>query len=143
MFASTNPTLYPDYRRRYYFDKFGFLVDTPEGVIELQKLVSNYIEGIIWCLGYYTMGCRSWKWYYPYNFGPFLQDVINISGLTSKYQFELGRPFEPFQQVLIALPAFLILSCLPFFSFLSFISFLFFLFLFFSLSNSLAVSFSV
>lgn len=41
--------------------------------------------------------------YYPYHYAPYLSDIRNISKL--KIQFELGKPFMPFEQLLAVLPA--------------------------------------
>ena len=55
-------------------------------------------------MAYYTCGCISWQWYYPYNYGPFLSDMTELEQLNSEIQFELGNPFKPFQQLLSCLP---------------------------------------
>ena len=93
-----------DYRRRYYFEKFGFLIDTTQGKEELQNLVKTYVEGVVWCLGYYASGCISWQWFYPHNFAPLMQDLRDLSFLKSMITFSVGKPFLPFQQLLGCLP---------------------------------------
>eukprot|EP01042_Synura_sphagnicola_P001408 gene1408-1603_t len=73
-------------------------------VLFLEGLMKSYLEGLMWCLCYYSKGCVSWTWYFPYHYGPMLQDMKNLKYLWSKIQFQLGQPFRPFQQLLGCLP---------------------------------------
>ncbi|OXB65007.1 hypothetical protein ASZ78_000216 [Callipepla squamata] len=49
------------------------------------------------------MGIEVVSEYYPYHYAPYLSDIRNIGEL--KIQFELGKPFMPFEQLLAVLPA--------------------------------------
>jgi 5'-3' exoribonuclease 1 len=81
---------------------------------ELGALVYRYIEGLQWVLNYYYKGVSSWAWFYDYHFSPRItgkssfaevaltEDLVNISDL--KFEFELGRPFRPFEQLMGVLP---------------------------------------
>jgi 5'-3' exoribonuclease 2 len=51
---------------------------------------------------YYYQGCVSWKWYYPHHYSPFSSDLVNIG--TLKFNFELGAPLRPFEQLMGVLP---------------------------------------
>jgi Xrn1 helical domain/XRN 5'-3' exonuclease N-terminus len=102
--ASIDDTLPKDYRRRHYYEKFGILIDTEAGARGLKELVRSYLEGIMWCQAYYSRGCISWQWFFPYNFGPFLQDMTDLAAIASTIDFTLGEPFQPFQQLLGCLP---------------------------------------
>ena len=93
-----------DYRGRYYFEKFQVLPGGSASVLFLEGLMKSYLEGLMWCLCYYSKGCVSWTWYFPYHYGPMLQDMKNLKYLWSKIQFQLGQPFRPFQQLLGCLP---------------------------------------
>lgn len=42
------------------------------------KLMIEYLKGLMWVLPYYIKGCISWTWYYPYYYGPMLQDMKNL-----------------------------------------------------------------
>ena len=61
-----------------------------------------YVRGIQWNLHYYYNGCVSWSWFYPHHYAPWVTDIKNFSGL--KLEFEMGKPFLPFEQLLAVLP---------------------------------------
>lgn len=95
-----------DYRGRYYYDKFKIIPDAKDTKTQafLNELCGHYLEGLIWCLAYYIKGCISWTWYYPYNYGPMLIDMVGCQAKKDSIKFELGQPFTPFQQLLGCLP---------------------------------------
>lgn len=92
-----------NFRGRYYFEKLGVL--DPECSPVVQDLCKRYAEGLAWCLAYYVKGCVSWKWFFPYHYGPLISDVKNLAGAVGSLKFELGEPFLPFEQLLSCLPA--------------------------------------
>jgi hypothetical protein len=47
----------------------------------------------------------SWSWFYPFHYGPFLQDMKNLEILSPTIHFELDAPLSPFQQLLSCLPS--------------------------------------
>ncbi|QSL66376.1 hypothetical protein MERGE_000754 [Pneumocystis wakefieldiae] len=90
----------PGFQERYYDQKFHI----SESDIESRKrIVEHYIKGTCWVLLYYYQGCPSWNWYYPYHYAPFASDFKDISLLS--IEFELGKPFQPYEQLLGVLPA--------------------------------------
>lgn len=95
-----------DYRGRYYYDKFKIIPDAMDTKTQafLNELCTHYLEGLMWCLAYYIKGCISWTWYYPYNYGPMLIDMVGCQAKSDSISFELGQPFTPFQQLLGCLP---------------------------------------
>ena len=46
--------------------------------------------------------CDNYFRYYPHHYAPYLSDVKDFSHL--KIEFELGRPFLPYQQLMAVLP---------------------------------------
>ena len=93
-----------DYRGRYYYEKFKVLPGTPQSATFFQKLQESYLQGLMWCLAYYIKGCISWTWYFPYHYGPMLQDMTDLLAVSSHIHFDIGQPFRPFQQLLGCLP---------------------------------------
>lgn len=102
--SQDGPQLVKDYRGRYYYEKFKFILISSESNTELSKLMMHYLQGLMWCLAYYVKGCISWQWYFPYHYGPMLQDMVNLTQHLPQIRFEIGEPFKPFQQLLGCLP---------------------------------------
>ncbi|XP_074653880.1 5'-3' exoribonuclease 1-like isoform X2 [Tubulanus polymorphus] len=88
------------HKRNYYMEKLEYPEVTPE---VLQEQAHCYVLGIQWILNYYYNGVVSWGWYYPHHYAPFLSDVRNFSQMS--FEFEYGKPFLPFQQLMAVLPA--------------------------------------
>ena len=93
-----------DHRSRYYFDKFQVIPNTSDFNNLMDDLCVSYLQGLMWCLAYYVKGCISWNWFYPYHYGPLLQDMKQLHAVSSKIMFSIGQPFRPFQQLLGCLP---------------------------------------
>jgi 5'-3' exoribonuclease 1 len=103
--SESNANTTKDYRGRYYYQKFKVLVQQDVvGDQFLNELISRYLEGLIWCLAYYCKGCVSWTWFFPYHYGPMLQDMKNLNIVIENVSFKIGQPFKPFQQLLGCLP---------------------------------------
>jgi 5'-3' exoribonuclease 2 len=48
----------------------------------------------------------SWKWYYPFHYGPFASDLKNIERFQSDVKtFDLSTPFNPVEQLMAVLPS--------------------------------------
>lgn len=93
-----------DYRGPYYYLKFGILIHTKAGTEELERIVKSYISGLLWCLQYYSTGCSSWSYYYPYHYAPLTEDLTSIAPFITNQTFSLSAPFTPFQQLMGCLP---------------------------------------
>ena len=83
-------------KTEYYDMKFG------EGV-DRTHIVKEYIIGMYWVMMYYTHGCASWDWYYPYLYAPCISDFVNLCDYDLG-TFELGEPFHPLVQLMAVLP---------------------------------------
>ncbi|XP_001849256.2 5'-3' exoribonuclease 1 [Culex quinquefasciatus] len=88
------------YKRNYYMTKMGYGDFNEETRAEQAEC---YIRALQWTLLYYYRGVSSWAWYYPHHYAPFISDVQNFKNI--KLNFEMGKPFLPFQQLLSVLPA--------------------------------------
>lgn len=84
---------FENYKRNYYRNKFK--TELHSDLID--ELSNQYVMALQWILDYYYRGVQSWNWYYPYHYAPFISDLTNIRNI--KVNFELGKPFLPFQQV--------------------------------------------
>lgn len=57
----------------------------------------------IWLLMVPPLQTPSWQWYYPFHFAPFAADFEDINKMD--IHFELGKPFQPFEQLMGVFPA--------------------------------------
>ena len=89
-----------NYKKEYYFKKFG--VKGPEYDSFRDSMKLYYIEGIVWNFTYYYKGCVAWNWFFPYYYAPLLSDLTDFH--AEVFEFEMGRPFRPFEQLLSVLP---------------------------------------
>mmetsp|Transcript_29042 Transcript_29042/g.32104 ORF Transcript_29042/g.32104 Transcript_29042/m.32104 type:complete len:1183 (-) Transcript_29042:314-3862(-) len=91
------------WKDRYYSDKCKADDVTENGGRE--HLFRSYIVGLCWVMKYYYDGCPSWKWYYPFHYGPFASDLRNIERFQSDINLlELNEPFKPIEQLMSVLP---------------------------------------
>ena len=85
----------------YYKAKLDLEPDDGAG---LQGLILKYVEGVCWCYYYYYRGCVSWNWFYPHHYAPLASDLDQRRLAPLQIKFQLGTPFQPFQQLLAVLP---------------------------------------
>ncbi|XP_046595171.1 5'-3' exoribonuclease 1 isoform X1 [Neodiprion lecontei] len=88
------------HKRDYYMNKLEY-ENVDADVLKSQA--ECYVRAIQWNLNYYYNGCCSWSWYYPHHYAPYISDIKGFKDL--KLEFDMGRPFLPFQQLLAVLPA--------------------------------------
>lgn len=100
-----------DYQVAYYFSKFGWREAEPSAAKNnpeaLQKKISEccaeYLRGMQWVMRYYTQGCPSWDWFYPFHYAPLVEDLANFSGVVN-VKMAVGSPLHPILQLLAVLP---------------------------------------
>ncbi|XP_043213031.1 5'-3' exoribonuclease 1-like, partial [Amphibalanus amphitrite] len=92
---------YRQQRRHYYQTKMDVDI-CPE---EALRLAVEYVRAIQWILHYYYDGVCSWSWFYPSHYAPYIGDVRGFSAVPGVVDFEYGRPFLPYEQLLAVLPA--------------------------------------
>jgi 5'-3' exoribonuclease 2 len=88
------------YQNRYYEQKFHA---SPDDIEFRHQVARHYVEGLAWVLLYYFQGCPSWTWYYPYHYAPFAEDFVDLDKF--EINFEKGKPFRPYEQLMGVLPA--------------------------------------
>jgi 5'-3' exoribonuclease 2 len=92
------------WKDRYYTDKCK--ADDVSANGGREHLFRSYIMGLCWVMKYYYEGCPSWKWYYPFHYGPFASDLKNIERFQKDCKsFELATPFNPVEQLMAVLPS--------------------------------------
>ncbi|GAA6063728.1 hypothetical protein JCM10212_001629 [Sporobolomyces blumeae] len=84
----------------YYREKLEF--DPVKDPKAIDDLAYRYIEGLQWVLHYYYQGVASWGWFYNYHYAPKMTDLSKAA--SYKFDFELGKPFRPFEQLMGVLP---------------------------------------
>jgi 5'-3' exoribonuclease 1 len=92
---------FEEYKKEYYETKMNLFTET-----DIKKSCIEYIEGLQWILSYYTKGVPNWKWFYKYNYSPFLSDIaIHMSDyVRPSYLGQKTSPYMPFIQLLCVLP---------------------------------------
>ena len=92
------------WKDRYYLEKFHMSPKNDKNELKdlKSKLKKYYIEGLCWVFEYYYNGCISWSWFYPFHYAPFASDLTDLNSLN--INFNLGKPFMPFEQLLSVLP---------------------------------------
>lgn len=94
--------LHQTHKHSHYVDKHGF----KPGGARHRGLCREYLRGLAWTLQYYTRGCCSWSWFFPYHYGPFISDLVDDIHEHCIYEigWSLGQPYTPLQQLLAVLP---------------------------------------
>jgi 5'-3' exonuclease len=71
------------------------------------SVCENYMQGLEWCLKYYTQGCPDWKWSYNHSYPPLLEDlVIHIPVKNQSFMISTANnvPVHPYVQLCYVLP---------------------------------------
>ncbi|KAK0205111.1 exonuclease II [Desarmillaria ectypa] len=88
-----------EWKRSYYKGKLEISYDDPKA---MGALTYRYVEGLQWVMHYYYSGVTSWGWFYDYHYAPRISDLRNVDKMT--FNFELGEPFRPYEQLMGVLP---------------------------------------
>ncbi|KAG6840893.1 hypothetical protein C0991_003417 [Blastosporella zonata] len=88
-----------EWKRGYYQGKLEISYDDPK---EMGDLIFRYVEGLQWVMHYYYSGVASWGWFYNYHYAPRISDLRGVN--LMKFDFNLGTPFKPFEQLMGVLP---------------------------------------
>ncbi|SNX82446.1 probable KEM1 - multifunctional nuclease [Melanopsichium pennsylvanicum] len=88
------------WKKDYYKEKLEIDYNNDQA---MGSLAFRYIEGLQWVLHYYYDGVASWGWFYDYHYAPKISDLKKVGQM--KFEFVLGKPFRPFDQLMGVLPA--------------------------------------
>lgn len=93
------------YRDAYYQAKFGWDPSSNRAAFESQIRLccAEYLRGMQWVMRYYTKGCPSWEWYFPYHYAPLLQDLAAFTAAVN-VEMRMSAPLHPVEQLLAVLP---------------------------------------
>ena len=91
------------WEKRYYEEYFNF---NYKNNYQMRNICYNYFKTLKWNYIYYTQGCPSWNWFYPYRNTPCLSDLKQFlkSIDLNKIQFDKSFPIQPIEQLLCVLP---------------------------------------
>jgi len=101
-----------NWKKRYYqhfFDIDEVITNNSFAFKQQRTIISlQYVKSLIYTLYYYLDEIPSWTWYYPYRMAPLPSDVQSalhsIDDINTIFQFDLGQPFNPFDQLMLVLP---------------------------------------
>jgi 5'-3' exoribonuclease 1 len=69
------------------------------------KAAKQYLKGVQWVMLYYSKGMPDWSWFYPYQYSPFLCDLVKAISDQPTIEFnKTSRPLQPLQQLLLIIP---------------------------------------
>ena len=121
--AKYNPLFYKvdpykeNWADAYYQLHFGLNTNKKDFNKQLDEICHNYLESIVFNLKYYVSGSPpSWQWFYRYNVPPTMTDFskyVNSLKSLSSVKFTKGKPFKPFEQLMLILPPQSAQSILP------------------------------
>ncbi|CUG06170.1 exoribonuclease 2, putative [Bodo saltans] len=94
----------PEDRDAYYVAKFGWSTeDRQRFEANVRQCCAEFLRGMQWVMRYYTKGCPSWEWFYPFHYTPLLQDLaLNCDSVN--VEMKIGEPLHPVEQLLAVLP---------------------------------------
>ncbi|KAK7198021.1 5'-3' exoribonuclease A [Novymonas esmeraldas] len=93
-----------EFKQRYYGEKHGFAGGWDAGSEDMRQLREHYVEGLMWVMHYYYQGVPSWKWFFPHYYAPMASDMVSLAAIAARVSFDIGKPFQPHQQLLAVLP---------------------------------------
>jgi 5'-3' exonuclease len=84
------------YKNDYHRESFG--------KSEISEVCHQYIQGLQWVITYYTTGCGSWDWMFPYQYAPMASTMSEHVDSFVPLVYPSSKPAEPFEQLLSVLP---------------------------------------
>jgi len=101
---------FPNWQQRYYMALFktNSHADKTIHTKYIGNISLNYLEGLEWCMKYYTVGCPDWRWSYKYYYPPLLEDLKQYVPVYNECLFgterETEKPINEWTQLAYVLP---------------------------------------
>jgi 5'-3' exonuclease len=96
----------PFWEYRYYMSLFE--IETEEEIREakIRDICVKYLEGLEWCLKYYSTSCPDWRWSYRYHYPPLMKDLLRYIPYFEKelVPFQRENPVTEITQLCYVLP---------------------------------------
>jgi len=74
----------------------------------LERVITNYLESLMFVINYYLKGDPAWRWYYKYRIAPLPSDIYqyieNCEDINDKIKFNKSEPIKPLDQLMLILP---------------------------------------
>ena len=98
-----------EWRREYYLYYFNKDINNEDEFEPfIKELCTNYLESLLFVQYYYMFGCQSWSWRNKFRTTPFPSDLYRLldEGIIdiNELSFNKGKPYTPFQQLMLILP---------------------------------------
>lgn len=93
--------------KREYYSYFLQETNPQKLYVQRKEMVTNYLESLVFTLLYYNKGCPSNDWHYKFRSAPFFSDILYFidHGVDmNHFQFEPGKIYTPFHQLMLILP---------------------------------------
>lgn len=92
-----------NWKHRYY--QILFHEENPDESF-IRRICIHYMEGLQWCLHYYSNECIDTEWYYPYAYPPLFSDILQYipSKHCDLFPHKTMTLKSPLEQLCIVLP---------------------------------------
>ena len=104
---------YSNWRDNYY--KIAFNMSNIDD--NKNKIIKNYLESILWTFKYYFLNITNWEWFYRFNYGPTVNDIViylknnkeikkrkEVTFNINKLTFNKSKPIKAEELLLMVLP---------------------------------------
>lgn len=96
---------FEDWKFKYYEKHIGCIESQD---ITIDNMCYKFLEGMVWVIQYYYVGCPSWNWTFNYSHSPFIIDLSDYLKDhymdLNKVTFQKGEPLVPVTQLLCVIP---------------------------------------
>ena len=98
--------------KKQYYKHFFYINPNKNSTKYLDIIIKNYLESLMFTLKAAFEEVPSWNWSYKFRTSPLPSDVLNYllklkkdkKDINKEIKFKKGKPYTPFQQLLMILP---------------------------------------